>query len=59
MDSNTDSLVDLNDLSTALSKWLAPVACPGSQDLLHAFATAHGIALDFYTTVQQDQEEYS
>ena len=54
VDSNGDGLVDLRELTTALSKWLALVAWPGSRDLLHPFATARDIALDFFIAMKQD-----
>jgi len=50
VNSDKDGVTDLEDLGTALSKW----AGPGSQNLLHAFATARGIAFKFYTTEWQD-----
>ena len=54
VDSNKDGLVDLKDLSTALSKWLVLIAYPGSQDLLHPFTTARDIALDFFIAMKKD-----
>ena len=54
VDSNGDGLVDLRELTTALSKWLALLAWPGSRDLLHPFATARDIALDFFIAMKQD-----
>lgn len=54
VDSNSDGLVDLRELSTALSKWLALIAYPGSRDLLHPFATARDIALDFFIAMKHD-----
>jgi len=54
VENNEDGLVDLKDLSTALSKWLALVAYPGSRDLLHPFATARDIALDFFIAMKED-----
>ena len=54
MDSNNDGLTDLRELTTALSKWLALVAYPGSRDLLHPFASARDIALDFFIAMKQD-----
>ena len=54
MDSNENGLVDLRELSTALSKWLALIAHPGSRDLLHPFATARDIALNFFIAMKQD-----
>lgn len=46
--------MDLRELTTALSKWLALIAYPGSRDLIHPFATARDIALDFYIAMKQD-----
>ncbi|CAL5230034.1 g13479 [Coccomyxa viridis] len=54
VDSNKDGAVDLRELTTALSKWLALIAYPGSRDLIHPFATARDIALDFYIAMKQD-----
>ena len=54
MDSNRDGLVDLRELATALSKWLALVAYPGTRDLLHPYATGRDIALDFFIAMKQD-----
>lgn len=58
VDSNEDGLVDLKELSTAMSKWLALVAYPGSRDLLQPFATARDIALDFFIATNQDPRRY-
>ena len=46
--------MDLKELTTALSKWLALVAYPGSRDLIHPFATARDIALDSFIAMKQD-----
>ena len=54
VDSKGDGVVDLKELTTALSKWMALVAYPGSRDLIHPFATARDIALDFYIAIKQD-----
>ena len=54
VDSNKDGVVDLRELTTALSKWLALIAYPGSRDLMHPFATARDIALDFFIATKQD-----
>ena len=54
VDSKGDGVVDLKELTTALSKWMALVAYPGSRDLIHPFASARDIALDFYIAMKLD-----
>ena len=54
VDSNGDGVVDLKDICTALSKWLALIAHPGSRDLLEPFARARDIALDFFIAMKLD-----
>ncbi len=47
-------MADLKDLCTALSKWLALIAHPGSRDLLEPFARARDIALDSFIAMKLD-----
>ena len=54
MDTDHDGYVDLRELSTALSKWLALIACPGDRDLLHPYATARDIALNTFIAMKQN-----
>ena len=54
VDSKGDGVVDLKELTTALSKWMALVAYPGSRDLIHPFASARDIALDFCIAMKLD-----
>ena len=58
VDSNKDGLVDLKELTTALSKWLALSADPGFKDLAHPFATAEDTALDFFILMNEDPRRY-
>ena len=54
VDSDGDGVADLKDICTALSKWLALIARPGSRDLLEPFARARDIALDFFIAMKLD-----
>lgn len=54
VDSNKDGLLDLKELSTALSKLLALVANPLSMTPAHPFATARNMALDIFIALKQD-----
>lgn len=59
VDSDDDGAVNLKDLATALSKWLALVASPGSRDLLHPFKTGADLALDYFIIMHQDPKRCS
>ena len=54
VDTNKDGLVDLKELTTALSKWRAFFADPESRNDAHPFATAEDIALDFFILMSED-----
>ena len=54
VDSDGYGVVDLKDICTALSKWLALIAHPGSRDLLEPFARARDIGLDFFIAMKLD-----